>query len=268
MNAPVGTNLLNHIIIAAVKSEASTVRGKIGEREVDIMLDSGSSVSLLKEEVIKGMRGVVKRKYAQNTRLVTAAGEELPILDQVTVHVKLNSVDHVHDFLVVEKLITSAILGIDFLQQQGMLLDFRTTPVTVLSPTLADAMQAEVVSHEKDEVQLESLLANSHKGRDKTCSVTGVDDDDDDINNDMVEECAIPIFSDLAAIEPPQYVRQYFQAVVREFGDLFSKQAGRTNIASHHINTTGSPVRVPARRIPVHFREEIEKQIKCMLEKV
>ena len=43
---------LNHIIIAAVKSEASTVRGKIGEREVDIMLDSGSSVSLLKEEVM------------------------------------------------------------------------------------------------------------------------------------------------------------------------------------------------------------------------
>jgi hypothetical protein len=64
-----------------------------------------------------------------------------------------------------------------------MLLGFRTTPVTVLSPTLADAMQAEVVSHEKDEVQLESLLANSHKGRDKTCSVTGVDDDDD-VNNE------------------------------------------------------------------------------------
>ena len=140
--------------------------------------------------------------------------------------------DHVHDFLVVEKLITSAILGIDFLQQQGMLLDFRTTPVTVLSPTLADAMQAEVVSQKKDEVLLESLLANSHKGRDKTCSVTGVDDDDDDVNNDMVEECAIPIFSDLAAIEPPQYVRQCFEAVVREFGDLFSKQTARTNIAS------------------------------------
>ena len=97
---------LNHIIIAAVKSEASTVREKIGEQEVDTMLDSGSSVSLLKEEVIKGMRGVVKRKYAQNTRLATAAGEELPILDHVTVHVKLNSVDHVHDFLVVQKLIT------------------------------------------------------------------------------------------------------------------------------------------------------------------
>ena len=196
---------------------------------------------------------------------MTAAGEELPILDQVTVCVKLNNVDHVHDFLVVAKLKTSAILGINFLQQQGLLLNFRTTPVTVLSPTLANAMKSEV-SHEEDEVLLKSLLANSHKGREKTWSVTGVDEDDD-VTNDMVEECAIPIFSDLAVIEPPQYIQQYFEAVVKEFGDLFSTQTGRTNMASHHINTTGLPVRVPARRIPVHFREEIKKQIKYMLEK-
>ena len=55
-------------------------------------------------------------------------------------------------------------------------------------------------------------------------------------------KCAIPIFSDLAAIEPPQYVQQFFEAVVREFGDLFLTQTGRTNMASYHINTTGSPV--------------------------
>ena len=205
------------------------------------MLNSGSSVSPLKEEVIKGMRGVVKRKCVQNTRLVTAARGELPILDQATVHIKLNNMDHVHNFLVVEKLITSAILGIDFLQQQGLLLDFRTTPVTVLSPTLANAMKAEVVSHEEDAVLLKSVLANSLKDRDKTCNVTGVDDDN--VNNDMVEECAIPIFSDLAAIQSPQYVQQYFEAVVREFGDLFSTQTCKTNMAaSHHINTTGSHV--------------------------
>ena len=83
---------------------------------MDIMLDSGSSVSLLREEAIKGMRGVMKRRYVQDTRLVTAAGEELPILDQVTVRVKLSNVDQAHHFLVVGNLITSSILGIDFLQ--------------------------------------------------------------------------------------------------------------------------------------------------------
>ena len=50
--------------------------------------------------------------------------------------------------------------------------------MTVVSPTLADAMKAEVIRQEEDEVLLKSVLANNHKGRDKTCSVTGVDDDD------------------------------------------------------------------------------------------
>ena len=255
---------LNLIIIAAVKSEASTVKGRIGEREMDIMLDSGSSVSLLREEAIKAMRGVTKRRYVQDTRLVTAAGEELPILDQVTVCVKLSKVDQAHHFLVVGKLITSVILGIDFLQQQGLLLDFRTTPVTVLST--ADATKAEAIDIEEDEVLLKTLLANSRKIRNKACSaINGANDED--VNKDIVEECAIPVFSDLAVIEPPQYVEQKFEAVVKEFGDLFSTQTGRTNMTSHHINTTGSPVQVPARRIPVHFREEIKKQIKFMLEK-
>ena len=58
----------------------------------------------------------------------------------------------------VGKLITSAILGINFLQQQGLLLDFRTTPVTVLST--ADATKAEAIDIEEDEVLLKTLLAN------------------------------------------------------------------------------------------------------------
>ena len=206
----------------------------------------------------------MKRRYVQNTRLVTAAGVELPILDQVTVRVKLSNVDQAHHFLVVGKLITSAILGIDFLQQQGVLLDFRTTPVTVLST--ADATKAEAIDIKEDEVLLKTLLANSCKIRNKTCSaINGANDED--VNKDIVEECAIQVFSDLAVIEPSQYVEQKFEGVVKEFGDLFSTQTGRTNMTSHHINTTGSPVRVPARIIPVHFREEIEKQIKFMLEK-
>ena len=206
----------------------------------------------------------MKRRYVQDTRLVTAAGVELPILDQVTVRVKLSNVDQAHHFLVVGKLITSAILGIDFLQQQGVLLDFRTTPVTVLST--ADATKAEAIDIKEDEVLLKTLLANSRKIRNKTCSaINGANDED--VNKDIVEECAIQVFSDLAVIELSQYVEQKFEGVVMEFGDLFSTQTGRTNMTSHHINTTGSPVRVPARIIPVHFQEEIEKQIKFMLEK-
>ena len=92
------------IIIAALKSEASTIIGVIGDKELDIMLDSGASVSLIREEALTGMNMVVEDKPSQNVRVVTAAGEDLPILYHVTARVKLNMVDRVHDFLVVENL--------------------------------------------------------------------------------------------------------------------------------------------------------------------
>ena len=56
----------------------------IGDKELDIMLDSGSSVSLIREEALIGMDKVVKVKPPRNVRVVTAAGEDLPILDHVT----------------------------------------------------------------------------------------------------------------------------------------------------------------------------------------
>ena len=62
-----------------------------------------------------------------------------PYCNHVTAQVNLNMVDRVHDFLVVENLVAAAILGVDFLRQQGLLLDFRTTPVTVLPPPNAES---------------------------------------------------------------------------------------------------------------------------------
>ena len=42
---------------------------------------------------------------ARNVQVVMTAGEDLPIIDHVTARVKLNMVDCVHDFLVVENVV-------------------------------------------------------------------------------------------------------------------------------------------------------------------
>ena len=102
------------------------------------MLDSGSSVSLIHEEALIGMDKVVKVKPSRNVLVMTAAGEDLPFLDHVAARVRLNMVNCIHDFLVVENLVAAAILGVDFLRQHGLLLDFQTTPVTVLPPPNAE----------------------------------------------------------------------------------------------------------------------------------
>ena len=55
-------------------------------------------------------------------------------------------------------------------------------------------------------------------------------------------------------------------SVVAEYKDLFRTTPGVTEEAYHFIPTTGNPVRVPPRRVPVHYREEVDRQIRTMLE--
>ncbi|KAL5505959.1 hypothetical protein EMCRGX_G007511 [Ephydatia muelleri] len=89
----------------------------------------------------------------------------------------------------------------------------------------------------------------------------------EDANQEMTEECAIPKFGSPPKVEFPEIIKACFVTVVDKFNDLFVTTPGTTSLASHRITTAGTPVRVPSRRIPVHFREEVEVQIQQLLEK-
>ena len=128
------------ILVAAVKSKIATLMGSVGDTAAEIMLDSGSSVSLLRQELAQKATGVVRTQPRQEIRLVTAAGESLPILGYVKATVRLGTLEKLHDFVVVKYLITAVILGTDFLQLHGLVLDFTTTPVTA-APSKLSATQ-------------------------------------------------------------------------------------------------------------------------------
>ena len=62
------------------------------------MLDSGSSVSLVKSRVLDNARNVVPVKAVKPLRLVTASGDQLPIVRHVRAPVKLDELQLLHDF--------------------------------------------------------------------------------------------------------------------------------------------------------------------------
>ena len=90
---------------------------------------SGSSVSLMESGTLIGMKDVVSVRCARSLWLVTASGDQLPILRHIRAYVKLGEFNVMHDFVVLDSLVTPVILGIDFLQQNGLVLDFTCTPV-------------------------------------------------------------------------------------------------------------------------------------------
>ena len=55
--------------------------------------------------------------------------------------------------------------------------------------------------------------------------------------------------------------------ILASFPDVFNEGLGHTSVLSHHINTGNStPIRQYPRRLPFHFRGEIDKQVKDMLQ--
>ena len=53
------------------------MKGKIAGVSTEIMLDSGSSVSLLRQEIVFGLKEITRRQPPQKLKLVTASGETL-----------------------------------------------------------------------------------------------------------------------------------------------------------------------------------------------
>ena len=67
------------VVVAALKSNAAITHGTVGKMEADIMLDSGSSVSLIQEGVATDFLGE-KIPSPVGLTLVSATGEDIPVL--------------------------------------------------------------------------------------------------------------------------------------------------------------------------------------------
>ena len=94
-------------------------------------MDSGSSVSLVRRDLLPYIQDAVKLPIPSQPQLVTASGEPLLVVDHIRAKVKIKELQLVHDFLVVNSLVVPVILGINFLQENQLVLDFSCTPVGV-----------------------------------------------------------------------------------------------------------------------------------------
>ena len=92
------------------------VTGRVGEVAVEIMLNTGSAVSLLRLKETDFMNTYPSSQGCSSIQLVTASGERLPIVSCVKASVQITD-DHFltsHQFFVVDSLIYPVILGTDF----------------------------------------------------------------------------------------------------------------------------------------------------------
>ena len=247
------------ITVATVRQTNSTISVTISSVPVEAMLDSGSTISLLREDMLASVAANTQSLPHPQHKLVTASGQPLTIVNCVKLTVCLNCLGVSHKFVVVQDLITPGILGIDFLQQHNLILNFFTSPVTVSLPQPHLSPPIEIFTSPPE---MQHIVQAEQQRRAKVCSVMTVADP----ALEIVKDAVIPLFGEPVTFEYPGNIPSVFLPVVNEYTHLFRNSPGFTTIAYHHIPIQGSPVRVPPRRIPAHYRETVEKQIHQMLE--
>ena len=169
---PVNNNP-NKVTIAAMRSKAMVTLGKLGGVFTEIMLDSGSSVSLVQSRVLDNARNVVPVKAVKPLRLVTASGDQLPIVRHVRAPVKLGELQLLHDFVVVDSLVAPVILGVDFLHGNSLVLDFTQSPVVVRRDK--SALKQDLHSNPVLE-QILPIYEAERNMHARACAITALDD--------------------------------------------------------------------------------------------
>jgi len=217
-----------------------------------MMVDSGSSVTLIEQSVPVGF--LTKLSVTESSiRLVSAAGDKIPTLGSITLSVHLGPLRTNHSLVIFDSLISPVILGLDFLCKHKITVDFSSSPVNL---TILQANYQNLQD-------LVPLFDAKKKNKAKICAVEALTEP----SEESIDECAIPLFVDSVCNEydVPSCAVPTLSSLIEQYKSLFCKSPGSTTLAEHFIPTTGTPVKVPPRRIPVNYHQEAEKQIQTML---
>ena len=86
--------------------------------------------------------GWTSTRSTKHLQLVTASREKLSILDKIRAPIRIGELHLMYNYTVVEKLVASVIIGVDFLYVNSLTLDSRRSPV-IISQTYPQKLQAE-----------------------------------------------------------------------------------------------------------------------------
>ncbi|KRY10678.1 Retrovirus-related Pol polyprotein from transposon [Trichinella patagoniensis] len=231
------------VVIRSPEIETPIVEGSVGGVGCDMLVDTGSAVTLADERIMrhsKTMRDVPKPLI----RLETASGTELEITNACVTEIVLGkSVTVQHTVLCVRELSHKILLGWDFMRYHGCTPDptagclrMRQGNIPFLkshavAPVRAESPQSELMAHQPAHEAMEKMLSSEQESSGKH--------------------------------------RSALAAILREFADVLSasdEDPGRTSVVRHAIYTVvAKPVRCSPTRIPYHQRAQVETLLGEML---
>ena len=231
----------------------SKVFGTVNHIPCTILFDTGSTISLISQQLVNQAK-LPQSSSAQTVNVLTASCNDMVLNTTTDIPLKIDGFSANHKAFIAPQLVSPIILGTDFLSKFQVSLDFKRAFITIGDTTITtDQTQKEDTTSSK-----ERLWNNSQH----TVAVLCDDDPDFDL-------CSIPQFlpKGTTTCALPSNCSPTYMSIVKEYKSLFSSIPGQTEAIEHHIPTgEAQPIRVPPRRVPMHYKDEIQKQIAEMLQ--
>lgn len=224
----------------------SAITGLVGQYHFRILFDSGSSISLVRKDVLQTIDVPIRPMNSVN--VVTASCGNMNVRHTADVPLQIGQLTTTHKVLVADQLVVPVILGTDFMKVHGISINFKNGSIYADNWGQIWPIDNSCTIH-----SFASDWENSY-------SVAAIFHDETDDY-----DCGVPLFNKPQVYAFPNCSSVY-KPVLASYSNLFSTLPGKTNTSYHHIVTTDAkPVRIPPRRVPAHYRDEVEHQIKDML---
>ena len=114
-----------------------------------------------------------------SVRLVLAAGDDIPTLGSITLSVHLGPVRTNHSLVIVDSLISPVILGLNFLCNHKLTVNFLSSPVNLTIPQASDQNLQDLLP----------LFDTNTKNKAKICAVEALIEP----SEKSIDECAVPL---------------------------------------------------------------------------
>ena len=144
-------------------------------------------------------------------------------------------------------------------KEVDMMLD-SGSPISLIEESVAASFSTE---HHHCFQDFVPLFDASKKNKAKICTIEVLKEP----TEEAIDDCAVPLFvrSLDNVYDMPPCVVPTLSSLLEQYKSVFRTSPGSTTVAEHFIPTTGTPVKVPPRRIPANYRLDVEKQIQTML---
>ena len=108
-----------------LKCSDLTTQGDIAGQAVQLFVDTGACVSAIDEQLFTKICGQLPTKMSESSlsSVQTVSGDKVPVLGKITIPLQLQGREYTCEFHVMQNLAYNAILGRDFLQNKGALIN-------------------------------------------------------------------------------------------------------------------------------------------------